>query len=82
LVEPYSIFSDCFATMAFAELFKATKNESYKEIALKTYKNIEERQENPKGKWSKGASGRQLKNFALPMILCNLALILEDIVGK
>lgn len=62
--------------MAFAELYKATKHDAYKDIALKTYESIESRQDNPKGKWSKGSSGRQLKNFALPMILCNLALIL------
>ena len=27
LVEPYNIFSDCFATMAFGQLFKATGND-------------------------------------------------------
>jgi N-acylglucosamine 2-epimerase len=62
--------------MAFAELFKATGNEIYKNIAVQTFYSIEQRQENPKGKWSKSAGGRQLNNFALPMILCNLALIL------
>ncbi|HNQ37915.1 MAG TPA: AGE family epimerase/isomerase, partial [Prolixibacteraceae bacterium] len=35
LVEPYNIFSDCFATMAFGQLFRATGDEQYGEIALK-----------------------------------------------
>jgi N-acylglucosamine 2-epimerase len=60
--------------MAFAELYKATKNDYYKEVAVKTYLSIEKRQDNPKGKWSKSAGGRDIKNFSLPMIMCNMAL--------
>lgn len=76
LVAPYNIFSDCFATMAFAELYKATKNETYKQISLKTYNNIKSRQFNTKGIWNKSCGNRPMKNFSLPMILCNLGLIL------
>lgn len=83
LVQPYNIFSDCFATMAFAELYKATNNPQHKQLAVVTYENIIARQNNPKGKWNKAfPDTRNLKNFSLPMILCNLSLILEDIVGK
>lgn len=82
LVQPYNIFSDCFAAMAFAELYKATENEEYKQIAQETFKQILERQDNPKGIYNKVFPGtRPLKSFALPMILCNLSLILEDILG-
>ena len=82
LVHPYNIFSDCFAAMAFSELYKATGNQEYKQIALNTFNNILERQENPKGLYSKAYPGtRSLKNFSLPMILCNLSLIMEDILG-
>ena len=76
LVQPYNIFSDCFAAMAFAELYKATNNDFYKQVTLETYYNIEKRQVNPKGQWNKSAGGREMKNFTLPMILCNLTLIL------
>jgi N-acylglucosamine 2-epimerase len=82
LVQPYNIFSDCFATMAFASLDKAAPNERYKKIAVDTFENILQRQHNWKGIYSKAYPGtRSLKNFSLPMILCNLSLELEHILG-
>ena len=81
LVEPYNIFSDCFATMAFGQLFRATGNEQYGEIALKTFENILNRSGNPKGRFSKAVPGtRPLKGFSLPMILCNLSLEIEHLL--
>jgi N-acylglucosamine 2-epimerase len=83
LIQPYNIFSDCFATMAFAALDKASPNDAYKKIALDTFENIIKRQHNWKGKYSKAYPGtRSLKNFSLPMILCNLSLELEHIIGS
>ena len=82
LVQPYNIFSDCFATMAFASLNKATPNDQYKKIALDTFENIISRKDNWKGVYNKAYPGtRKLKNFSLPMILCNLSLELEHIIG-
>lgn len=82
LVQPYNIFSDCFAAMAFSELYKATKNEEYRQIALNTFYNIQKRQDNPKGMYSKSYQGtRPLKSFSLPMIMCNLSLIMEEVLG-
>jgi len=78
LTEPHNIFSDCFATMAFGQLYKATNNNEYADIATQTFHNILKRQDNPKGKYSKAYPGtRDLKSFALPMILCNLVLEIE-----
>ena len=83
LVQPYNIFSDCFATMAFAALDKASPSDEYKKIALATFDNIIARRQNTKGKYNKNFPGtRSLKNFSLPMILCNLSLELEHIIGK
>ena len=83
LVQPYNIFSDCFAAMAFSELFKATGDEEDKQIAKQTFRNIQQRQQNPKGAYNKAYPGtRPLKSFSLPMILCNLSLIMEDILGS
>ena len=83
LVQPYNIFSDCFATMAFAALDKASPSDEYKKIALTTFNNIIARRQNTKGKYNKNFPGtRSLKNFSLPMILCNLSLELEHIIGK
>lgn len=82
LVQPYNIFSDCFAAMAFSELYKATGKQEHKQIALNTFANIQNRQDNPKGIYTKAFPGtRPLKSFSLPMILCNLSLIMEDILG-
>jgi N-acylglucosamine 2-epimerase len=81
LIEPYNIFSDCFATQAFGQLYKATGNAEYADIARKTFENILKRVDNPKRHWSKHVVGtRPLKNFALPMILCNLALEIEHLL--
>ncbi len=75
LVQPYNIFSDCFAAMAFSEFSRASGDEACRDIALQTYRNILARQENPKGKYSKIVPGtRPLRSFALPMILANLTL--------
>ena len=83
LVQPYNIFSDCFATMAFGQLYKATENEEYGQIAKRTFENILKRGENPKGKYNKLVPGtRPLKGFSLPMILCNLSLELEHLLPK
>lgn len=81
LVEPYNIFSYTFATMAFGQLSLATGNKEYAEIAKKTFDIILSKVDNPKGKWNKAYPGtRNLKNFALPMILCNLALEIEHLL--
>ncbi|MFD0799186.1 AGE family epimerase/isomerase [Maribacter chungangensis] len=80
LVQPYNIFSDCFAAMAFAQYSKASGEGSYATLAKNTYKNILQRKDNPKGKYEKGTGNRNLKNFALPMILSNLVLELEDVL--
>jgi N-acylglucosamine 2-epimerase len=83
LVQPYNIFSDCFATMAFAALDKIQPSDLYKEIALSTFDNILQRRNNTKGSYNKAFPGtRPLKNFSLPMILCNLSLELEHILGS
>ena len=82
LVEPYNIFSNTFACMAFAQLAKATGSEEYAEISRRIFKRILERRVNPKGKWSKAVPGmRPMKDFALPMIICNMALEVEDIIN-
>lgn len=82
LVAPYNIFSDCFATMAFGQYAKATGDEEIKQLAIKTYYNILNRRENPKGKYEKTTGNRALRNFSLPMILSNLVLELEGVLPE
>lgn len=81
LIQPYNIFSDCFAAMAFGQLFKATGNKEHANIAKETFSNILQRKENPKGMYSKAYPGtRDLQSFALPMILTNLVLEMEHLL--
>ena len=83
LVQPYNIFSDCFATMGLAALYKIEKNDQYADVAVSTFNRILERRDNPKGKYNKQyPNSRSLKGFSLPMILSNLALELEHIIDK
>lgn len=83
LIQPYNIFSDCFAVMAFGELYKATGTALYGDIALSTFKNILTRADNPKGRWSKIYPGtRPLKGFSLPMILSNLSGLIAHLIDS
>ncbi|MEL7226232.1 MAG: AGE family epimerase/isomerase, partial [Cyanobacteria bacterium J06576_12] len=82
LIEPYNIFSDCFAAMAFSQYALAVENEAdkqqAKEIARQAYGNVLRRQDNPKGRYSKTYPGtRPLKALAVPMILANLSLEMD-----
>lgn len=82
LVQAYNIFSDCFASVGLAALYKISNEDKYGEVAYKTFNRIIERRENPKGRYNKSYPGtRALKGFSLPMILSNLALEMEHIVG-
>ncbi|HRQ41880.1 MAG TPA: AGE family epimerase/isomerase [Chloroflexota bacterium] len=81
LVQPYNIFSDCFAAMAFGQYAIAADDEQAAVLAQTTYRHILRRQDNPKGIYNKAVTGtRPLRNFALPMILCNLTLELEPLL--
>jgi len=81
LVQPYNIFSDCFAAMGFGALYTATQEQRYAEIALDTFHNILKRRTHTKGIYDKAVPGvRPSKNFALPMILSNLSIELEHLL--
>jgi N-acylglucosamine 2-epimerase len=81
LIQPHSIFSDCFASMAYAQLYTATGNEEYAKIAVDTFHNILKKQDNSKGIYNKNYPGtRPMQGFSLPMILSNLVLELETLL--
>ena len=82
LVQPYNIFSDCFAAMAFAQYGLASGDDSALDLAQQTYEKILKREANPKGIYNKQVpETRPMKGFALPMILCNLTLELEPLLA-
>ncbi len=81
LVQPYNIFSDCFAAMAFGRFALTFEDDAAAQIALQTYNNIIKRESNPKGIYNKAVPNtRPLKGFALPMILANLTLELASLL--
>ncbi|MBK8503153.1 MAG: AGE family epimerase/isomerase [Saprospiraceae bacterium] len=83
LVQPYNIFSDCFACMAFARLHKITDDPNHGEIAKRTFFNILERQDHAKGIYDKTFPGtRPMRSFAMPMILSNLVLEIEHLIDS
>jgi len=83
LVQPYSIFSDCFAALAFGSIYKATDIDEFAEISRNTFKNILARRDNPKGIYSKGISStRILKNSSMPMIMCMLLQEIETLLDN
>lgn len=78
LVQPYNIFSDCFAAMGLSQYALAAQDDRARELARRTYQNILARRDNPKGIYNKIVPGtRPTKSFALPMILSNLVMELE-----
>jgi N-acylglucosamine 2-epimerase len=75
LVQPYNIFSDCFAAMAFSQFARADGEAWAKDVAMQAYHNVLRRKDDPKGKYNKTYPGtRSLKSLAVPMILANLTL--------
>lgn len=75
LIQPYNIFSDCFAAMAFSQYALASGEEWAQAVALQAYQNVLRRKDDPKGKYTKTYPGtRSLKSLAVPMILANLTL--------
>jgi N-acylglucosamine 2-epimerase len=78
LVQPYNIFSDCFAAMAFSRYAQASGADWARDVAEQAYQNVLRRQDNPKGPYNKTYPGtRPMKSLAVPMILANLSLEMD-----
>lgn len=74
-----NIFSDCFAAMGAAALYKATGENRYLAEAHHAMKNYIRRMENPKGKWNKLLSGSPSRlNLGHFMILANLSYVMKE----
>lgn len=83
LIQPYNIFSDCFAAMAFSQFALASGQDWAREVALQAYQNVLRRQNNPKGTYNKAYPGtRSMKGLSVPMILANLTLEMEWLLPK
>ncbi len=81
-IAPYNIFSDCFAAMGAAALYRADGGEIYRKEAENAMHNYIRRMNNPKGRWEKSLPGRK-KRLSLGhfMILANLGNVMKDNLG-
>ena len=79
---PSNIFSECFAAMGAAALFKATGEEKYRIEANSAMKKYIARMDNPKGRWEKAmpAKPRRLSHGHF-MMLANLGVVMKDALG-
>ena len=81
-VAPYNIFSDCFAAMGAAAMFKATGESCYLDEANSAMRNYVRRMNDPKGKWEKTLSGRPPRlSHGHFMMLANLAAVMREFLG-
>jgi N-acylglucosamine 2-epimerase len=82
-VAPYNIYSDCFAAMGAAALFKATGEERYRDEANSAMQSYIRRMNDPKGKWEKTMSGRPARlSHGHFMMLANLAAVMKEFLDS
>ncbi|MCG8480795.1 MAG: AGE family epimerase/isomerase [Spirochaetales bacterium] len=82
LVEPYNIFSDCFAAMAMAEYAVVSDSDEAATVARRSWRRVRERAARPKGRWSKAVAGsRPTLAMSLPMIQLNMAEVFAQTIG-
>jgi N-acylglucosamine 2-epimerase len=81
LVQPYNLFSDCFAALALGEYSKASGSDQARTLTQATFGRILQRKRQPKGAYEKMVPDvRPMKSLALTMILLNLADELEGLI--
>ncbi|MBQ9367784.1 MAG: AGE family epimerase/isomerase [Victivallales bacterium] len=82
-VAPYNIFSDCFAAMGAAAMYKATGEEKYRLEADSAMRSYIRRMDNPKGRWEKGLPGKPRRlSHGHFMMLANLAYEMRTCLGS
>lgn len=78
LMQPFTIFTDCFAAMAFSQYSLASGDAEARQIAMESYQHFLRRCEAPKGRFSKAVPGtRPLLPLASRMIHLNMLLEME-----
>ena len=74
----YNIYTECFAGMACASLYKATGEMKFYNESLSCVKKYIERMNNPKGKWEKSLEGKKhYLSLGHYMMLANLGYVVK-----
>ncbi len=80
---PYNIYSDCFAAMGAAAMFKATGEAKYRDEANSAMRSYMGRMDNPKGRWEKAMAGKARRlSHGQFMMLANLAHEMQECLGS
>lgn len=78
---PYNLFSDCFAAMGAAKLYKITGEEHHKQIAREAMQSYLDRAQssNPAFQWNKSLAGKT-SYFSLGsyMMMANLGMLMNE----
>ncbi|MBQ4481005.1 MAG: AGE family epimerase/isomerase [Victivallales bacterium] len=85
VIAPYNVFSDCFAAMGAAELYRATKEQPYADEANSAMCNYLRRVNsgNPAGRWNKAMPAKTAyQSFGMFMMIANLALVMKNCLGN
>ena len=84
IIAPYNVFSDCFAAMGAAEMYRATGEKRYYEAAREAMDSYLARvaSGNPAGRWNKSLPARQqYLSLGHYMMIANLALVMKRGLG-
>jgi len=78
-VSACNIYSDAFAALGSAALFRASGIRKYRDEAARAYQNYLWRMQDPKGRWDKSMPGRQKRHtLGYFMILANLGHVMNE----
>lgn len=78
---PYNVFSECFACMGAAALYRATGDESVRVEAVSAFRQYVSRRDNPKGEWNKNLSPVRYQTLGFHMMQANMASIMKECLG-
>jgi len=79
IVQPIHFFPDWFCGFGFAQYGIAAQDQEFtKNLPKRTYLNILKKKDNPRRIYGKKELRQTVKKFALPMILSNLLIELEE----
>ncbi len=83
LVQPYNIYSDCFCAAGLAEYGRAAGEAWATDLAVSTWRRIQERKANPKGVWTKQiGANRPVLAMSFPMMQVWMAGVFKGLLPQ
>ena len=83
LVQPYNIYADCFCAAGLAEYGRVSGEAWAADLAVSTWRRIQERKANPKGVWTKQiGANRPVLAMSFPMMQVWMAGVFDGLVPR